>query len=161
MNKYEALQLLGLTGTLSQADIKRAYKRKAQEFHPDRNPAGLELMKMINVAYDLVKNEDKITVATNQTMADYPEVLSHALKAILAFDLQIEICGLWIWVSGDTKPHKEALKNAGYLWAPKKACWYFRPADRKSFNRKSWSMDKIRSAYGSDSFKKERYYLAQ
>lgn len=57
MNKYEALQLLGLTGTLSQADIKRAYKRKAQEFHPDRNPAGLELMKMINVAYDLVKNE--------------------------------------------------------------------------------------------------------
>ena len=31
--------------------------------------------------------------------------------------LEIEICGLWMWVGGETKKHKDALKDAGYKWA--------------------------------------------
>lgn len=31
----------------------------------------------------------------------------------------------WYWVSGDTKPHKEALKAAGGRWSSKRSAWYF------------------------------------
>jgi len=153
MNKFDALQLLGLTGHVTKADIKRAYQRKAKEFHPDRNPAGAEVMKMINVAYELVKEEDGLEVYANPTMADYPEELAAALVKVLGLGLTIEVCGLWIWVSGDTKPHKDTLKQAGYYWAPKKGCWYYRPAKAKSRkyqspDKEEWTMERIRETYG-------------
>jgi hypothetical protein len=165
MNKFEALQILGLTGEVSNEDIKLAYKHKAKEYHPDRNPAGAEVMKMINVAYDVVKNESDLNVFENQTMADYPEALATALNAILALDLTIEICGLWIWVSGDTKLHKEALKEAGYRWAPKKKMWYYRPNQAKSRkyrcnNKSEWDMNKIRETYDTSTPRKQSFLAA-
>lgn len=33
-----------------------------------------------------------------------------------------------IWISGDTKPHKDELKSMGAKWAPKKGAWYYKPA---------------------------------
>jgi len=36
-----------------------------------------------------------------------------------------EIRGFWLWVRGDTKPHKEYLKTAGFRWSPKQGAWYF------------------------------------
>ena len=38
--------------------------------------------------------------------------------------IEIEVCGSWVWVSGDTKPHKERLKALGFCWHSKKHCWY-------------------------------------
>lgn len=156
MNKFDALQILGLAGTISNADIKAAYKRKAKEFHPDRNPAGVEIMKMINVAYDLIKNEDNINVFENKVMNDYPSTLAVALNAVLGLGLMVEVCGLWIWVSGDTKSHKDILKAAAYLWSPKKSMWYFRPLKARSkkrfaANKSEWSMDQIRQTFGTAS----------
>jgi hypothetical protein len=73
------------------------------------------------------------------------------LETISQLNLTIEVCGTWVWVSGDTKPHREALKKSGFRWASKKAQWYFRPEDSKARRHNgSWSMDKIRSKYGSD-----------
>lgn len=34
--------------------------------------------------------------------------------------LSIEVCGSWLWISGDTKPNKDVLKAAGLWYAPKK-----------------------------------------
>ncbi|MCD6056302.1 MAG: DnaJ domain protein [Gammaproteobacteria bacterium] len=154
MTKIEAFQVLGLSGNINQQDIKLAYRRKAQQFHPDRNPAGTEIMKMINAAYELIKNEEQFTVAEDATITDYPEILAAALAIVMPLGLSVEVCGLWVWVSGDTKPHKDTLKEAGYLWAPKKIMWYYRPANAKSFrfrgkDKSEWSIDKIREVYGS------------
>ena len=153
MTKFEALQILGLIGVVSNADIKLAYRRKAQAFHPDRNPAGAEIMKMINVAYDIVKDETDVEVFESDVMADYPEVLAAAINAILSLNLTLEICGLWVWVSGETKTHKEVLKASGYMWAPKKKMWYYRPAQAKarkySSNKNEWSMNDIREKFGA------------
>lgn len=157
MNKIQALQLLGLEGTVTKADIKLAYKRKAKQYHPDRNPAGTEIMQMINVAYDLIKDLEAVTVDLNAAMNDYPEAIAKAINSITHTGLQIEVCGLWVWVSGDTKSHKEALKKSGYFWSPKKKMWYFRPDDAKSYRRFSsskdeWGIEKIRAKYGSQTY---------
>ena len=68
-------------------------------------------------------------------------------------NLEIEVCGKWLWVGGNTKPYAEQLKRAHLRWSPNKMKWYWRPADESGKHRhyrgKS-SMEEIRRIYGSD-----------
>ena len=34
--------------------------------------------------------------------------------------------GTWLWASGDTKPHKDALKALGFRWSKKRTAWYWK-----------------------------------
>jgi hypothetical protein len=155
MQIRDALSILNLhQHPITLDDIKMAYRRAAAKYHPDHNPAGLEMMKLVNIAYDTLKDYEG-DIESPENSNDYGEALNAALNAIVGLGLDIEICGAWIWVSGDTRSHKEILKAAGYLWAPIKKRWYFRPEAYKSRNRQSWSMDKIRDAYGSQGMKEE------
>lgn len=64
--------------------------------------------------------------------------------------IALEVCGAWLWVSGNTKPHKEVFKKAGFFWASKKMQWYFRTPEYQSHSRGNWSMDDIRACHGSE-----------
>ena len=87
------------------------------------------------------------------------EVLIH-LDGII-----IEQCGSWLWLSGKTKEHTKALKDAGCRLARKKKMWYWRPADAACNNRRKRgyrSMAYIRKKYGSVKITAEeemRYYF--
>lgn len=150
----DALNVFGLKTDSTFDMIKTAYRRACMYYHPDRNPAGLEMMKIINASYnvltDYVPSSAQIDLENDLNLG---EDLNNALNAIINLGLTIEICGSWIWVSGDTKPHKEILKETGFKWAPKKMMWHFRPADYKSFNRGKWSMEDIREKHGSFNIK--------
>jgi hypothetical protein len=150
MKQSDAFNILGIPGgqNVTPDDIKRAFRRAAQKYHPDRNPAGLEMMKMINAAYDVVRDFSGEVAESKQT--DYGDVLNDALNTIISLGLNIEVCGAWVWVTGDTKPHKDILKTSGFSWAPKKLAWYYRPADFKSLSRRTYSLDEIRTKYGSE-----------
>lgn len=160
MQTKDALAILNIHSNLvSSADIKTAYQKAVSLYHPDRNPAGLEMMKIINLARDALKDFEGSLDKTNNK--NYGEILNNALNSVIDLGLTIEICGAWIWISGDTKPHREILKRAGYKWAAKKTCWYFRAEENRSYNRSSWSMDKIRQAYGSQAAKdKEKKFFS-
>ena len=147
----DALQILSITGDYTPSIIKEAYRKACSLYHPDRNPAGLEMMKMVNQAYDVLKTETG-TAAANEAgdITSYGEDIFNALSKIIDLGLDIEICGSWVWLHGDTRPHKEILKEAKFRWAPKKCLWYYRPADYKSKGRGKYSMDEIRSAHGSE-----------
>lgn len=159
MNHNDALHILGLTegSNTTTESIKYAYRRACAKFHPDKNPAGLEMMKLVNSAYEALQDimsgaafdrtVKKESVAGSE---NYGDEMNTALSAIINLGLTIEICGSWIWVSGDTRTHREILKAGGFKYAPKKSMWHFRPADYKSFNRGKWDMDKIRSTHGSE-----------
>ncbi len=155
MNHKEALKILGLTMAVNFVEIKQAYRRASAKYHPDRNPAGLEMMKLVNAAYQALSDYDYVTAARGGESVeaeDMGEELNAALNAIIELGLDIEICGSWIWVSGDTRPHREVLKAAGYRWAPKKLMWSFCGGERTS-SRGKYSMDDIRSKHGSVSVK--------
>jgi len=51
------------------------------------------------------------------------------------FDITIEICGSWIWLSGDTRKYRKQFKETGFFYTYKKKMWYWRPSDYKSANR--------------------------
>jgi len=153
MKINDALNLLNITQAVTQKDIKKAYKEACLKFHPDRNPAGLHMMQAINAAYEtLNKLGDTVSPEEGFNSSNYGEELNTALNQLIVLDgLTIEICGNWIWISGDTRPHKEQLgKNGiGCFWSKNKRMWYFRPSDYKSFGRGSWDIDTIRGVHGS------------
>ncbi len=151
MNHSDAAKILGLTGDITPEIVKLSYRKACATFHPDRNPAGLEMMKAVNVAYATLKD---LSITVDNTELNYSEKLNDAINAIINLDgLNVEVCGSWVWVSGNTKPHKDFIKTAGYKWASKKKMWYYRPADYKSSGRGKFTMDEIRDKHGSQSFK--------
>ena len=54
--------ILGVNKGASQEEIKKAYRKLALKYHPDRNPgdkSAEEKFKEINEAYDILKDEQK------------------------------------------------------------------------------------------------------
>lgn len=149
MKQSDAAKILGLDGQISPAMVKKAFHAAAMKYHPDRNPAGLEMMKVINMAFDSLKEfTGPINAETSEQ--DYPEALNAAINAIISLDgLIIEICGAWVWVTGTTREHKEILKANGYKFAGKKKAWHFRPDNWKSASYGKTTLDEIRNKYGS------------
>jgi len=159
MNINDAFNLLNITSSATQEEIAKAYRKASLKYHPDRNPAGAQMMQAINAAYNFLKKQG-VTVSPQEgfNANDYAEELNDILNQLFALDgLVIEICGNWIWISGETKKHAKALgKNGiGCFYASKKKMWYFRPADYKSSGRGSWSIDKIREEHGSQTPKRK------
>jgi len=62
--------------------------------------------------------------------------------------LFVELVGTWIWVSGNTFPHKEILKELGFKWASKKMMWSWHKETDKCRSYKNQTMDEVKRKYG-------------
>lgn len=100
-------------------ELKKAYKAAAMKYHPDMG-GDTATMQAINAEYEArfevlkrSQNEQAAEDATGQTKAttesagDFIAIVS----ALLKLDgLEIELCGRWLWIGGETRKHKDALR---------------------------------------------------
>ena len=154
MKLQDALNILSIDkAQVTYEDVKKAYRKACKKYHPDVNPAGLAIMKAVNEAYDTLRQERfPITVYGEKNFNDYGEILNQALNAIIHLaGITIEVCGSWVWVSGNTFPHKDELKQANFLWSRQKGMWYFRPESKKrKYCHAGSPIEEIRAKYGSE-----------
>ena len=62
MSQQDYYELLGVERNAGAADLKKAYRQKAMQFHPDRNPgdsAAETKFKELSIAYDILRDPEK------------------------------------------------------------------------------------------------------
>lgn len=135
--------------------IKSEYRQLAKQHHPDLG-GNAETMKELNCQYhEALKAcdgqlRDKHTYKYREAVEH--EVMNKLLELLKLRGLKIALIGYWIWVTGDTKPNKEALKAAGLFWHRERKCWYYKPQDWKSSYRSKESLNELAKKYGYQGF---------
>jgi len=146
--------------------LKRQYFVLAKKYHSDITGGSDEKMKELNNEYaelykvykDIhvsVKDESAEPYYTAKTpTSEAPEDFIKIIAFLLGLKgLEVELCGRWIWISGDTKPHKDLLKDMGCRWSPEKSMWNWHySGDSAGYRKKGTDIGTIRSMYGSMSF---------
>jgi len=151
-------------GITNEVDLKQRYKELAKEYHPDMGGC-VETMKKINVEYDrilvcILSGRNFFGSSLEEKLADEKQLREKVVN-ISSFDgLIIEICGSWLWVSGNTKAYKEELKKENFKWSRKKGCWYFHTGIYRKRGKKVFSMSEIRDSHGSISVNRNNFKRA-
>ncbi len=164
---------------MTSQELVKLYRKLAMLHHPDRNPGNVKettrIMQEINAEFELALKQAKRAEAKAQEQQgreraakegfDYrgrvynvdeidqlSDLLRQKIQEVIHLEgITVELCGSWIWITGDTRPVKEKLRAAEYFWASKKQAWYFKGCESRGNGK--FSLDNIRSLYGSVTFK--------
>lgn len=144
-------------------ELKAEYRRQAIRLHPDNGgdeeefkimqaefTAMFDRLKNIHTTKDGETYEKTGEYATHETAEEFMNVVN----VVLSFEnVNIELCGGWLWISGDTRAYKDQLKALGCKWSANKKMWYWQNDGKRHYHKKAWTIDEIRNTYGSHSFK--------
>ena len=139
-------------------ELKAEYRRLANIHHPDHG-GDTATMQKINAEYterfEVLKNQHNSSADEYHQTTEAPEEFIDIINQLMKLDgLEIELCGSWLWIGGNTREHKEELKAAGCRWSNNKKLWYWRhPEDGHTWSRGKKTMNQIRAKYGSQLFK--------
>ena len=148
MTIIEALTIFDLADD-TPAELKRAYRSLCKIYHPDVQ-GNEEMMKLVNGAYDLLVKAPYTIDMIDKAKGNIPltEVLSKAYNSIkYLFDIDIELAGSWLWVTGETRKHKDYLKGQGFKFSRKKLAWYYHAGSYRKLTRRRWDMTEIRTRF--------------
>lgn len=147
--------------------LRKRYKELVFLHHPDLNPEKDDsAMKAINQEYERLLEQFQFKDECFQGFSrekqseenTFDKELRDKLDSLVWLyslpELTLEICGAWLWIQGDTKKHKEKLKENGFFWASEKKEWYWKPSSYKRKSYRTWDKEKIRKVYGSGFYRK-------
>ena len=92
-------------------ELKREYRRLASIHHPDVG-GDTDTMQDINAEYDelhevLKKAHNQQADEFHQTTETAEEFREIIEKLLRMHGLEVELCGSWLWIGGNTREHKD------------------------------------------------------
>jgi len=138
-------------------ELKGQYRKLAQKHHPDRG-GDTATMQAINAEYDelfpllkdIHKTKDGETYTARQATTETADQFKDLITELMKMDnIEIEVIGCFVWVTGDTKPHREQLKSLKFKWHNKKTAWFLAPDGYRPRSRREYDLDEIRDMYGT------------
>ena len=154
-------------------ELKQQYRALCKAHHPDlhpENPAATVEMQEINGEFEALfmrykdihrstREDGPATYTAETPTAETPEDFINICTELFKLDgLEVELCGRWLWIGGETRKHKDRLKALGCKWSKNKQkwSWHFPEDAAMSYKgKKSWSMDRIRMQFGSEYLREE------
>lgn len=146
-------------------ELKKEYRKLAMKLHPDIVGGDGEEFKAMQAEFeklwgrmkDVHQTAEGKTYTAKQETTETPQEFIHIINVLIGLQgVEVEICGKWIWVSGDTKPHRETLKQLKFKWAHKKQAWYYHAEPYKKKSRRELTLDEIRDMFGSQKYDKKQ-----
>lgn len=154
-------------------ELKAQYKKLCFEHHPDLhkdNPNANREMQEINDEYEKLferyanihrstREDGPRTYTAAEPTKETPQDFIRIVTELFKLDgISAELCGRWIWVSGETRKHKDRLKELGCKWSKNKQMWSWHfPEDAAMTykGKKAWDIGRIRSTFGSEKLEPE------
>lgn len=139
-------------------DVKKQYRENAKKYHPDLGGDPVDF-KAMRIEYERLwaqyknvhRNSEGETYERETT--ETPEEFANIIDTLVRLQgVHVELCGSWIWVSGNTKDYKDMLKELHFKWAFKKQAWYFHSEPYRKKSRRELSLDEIREMFGSQTY---------
>ena len=161
-------------------ELKKAYKEYCLNLHPDKGGNAADFIAMRaeyktaaeRIARKEVRAQEyRRTNDSDQAGAERQRTFEEILKEFTALadvvadlagleGITLEICGSWLWITGQTFLQKDAIKAAGCFYSSKKKAWYWKPFDGFFKKRGNLSLNEIRDKYGSIKVDTNIYRLA-
>lgn len=152
-------------------ELKRQFRHLVKKYHPDMG-GNAEDMKRINFEYEQLLRRvgnihetkdgnvwednkgptDRFTCDIGDLDDGFREVIIEVMKMT---GIEILLVGSWVWLEGNTRPWKDALKKIGYKWSAQRQKWYWHKADYKRRHASKASFDEICAYYGVQSVGKK------
>ncbi len=154
-------------------ELKKAFRDLLMVLHPDKGGSNEDCAQLISEYESLIKRIPKKSAVEREQHkpeaerkyrptdfytydSDFVEALVNVMK-IKMDNASVEVCGWFIYVSGNTKPYKDEIKAQGFTWQSGKSMWVWKPAWYSApKNHKPWEMNKIREYYSSKQVEEER-----
>jgi len=141
-------------------EIKKEYRRLAKKHHPDLG-GDVRIMQEVNAQYHAAlagQHKTEYTGSDEKPHTYYyneetETEITEKLRQVLAAPLpgcEVWIAGLYIWIRGDTRPHKDTIKDfGGFWWNRRRSAWSWKPAGvrRSRYNSNAQSLDDVLSYY--------------
>lgn len=148
----------------TQDELKKRFRELCKKLHPDNGGSAAEFIAM-KKEFDALEHDARWYTFKTRSGETYtknradvkesPAMFARAVETLVNLDgVIVELCGVWLWVTGNTKPHKETIKQLGGKWSKNKAAWYIHYEPFKKRSKKSVSLDRIRAMYGSKVFER-------
>jgi hypothetical protein len=145
-------------------ELKKTYAKLAKANHPD-NGGDPEIMKAINAEFtetwpklkDVHENaEGQQYTAGTQTTETASEFMDIIASLLHIPGISIEICGSWVWITGNTYPIHDQLKALHFSYSGNKHAWYFHRDEYHKKSSKKFTLEEIREKFGSEHVDSEK-----
>ncbi len=139
-------------------EARDLYRKLSKEHHPDLG-GDTDNMKLVNTAYESYTSR-RCTTEERDTEAVVMAKIVEVLLMNLPEDCLVELVGSWIWVSGNTKEHREELKASGMRWSGTRKRWYWHDGKVGKRRTSNGSFEDVKLRHGARSFATSRGSVA-